>query len=49
MTLVEEAELKDLEPDEKRKKTEDSSVGKSVTPDVSGGKVRSDIFLSCFS
>lgn len=35
-TAVEEAELKDLEPDEKRKKTEDSSVGKSVTPDVSG-------------
>uniref|UniRef100_A0A8C2QML6 Zinc finger protein 638 n=1 Tax=Cricetulus griseus TaxID=10029 RepID=A0A8C2QML6_CRIGR len=33
---VEEADLKNLEPDEKRKKTEDSSVGKSVTPDVPG-------------
>ncbi|MEJ1286844.1 zinc finger protein 638 [Cricetulus griseus] len=35
-TAVEEADLKNLEPDEKRKKTEDSSVGKSVTPDVPG-------------
>ncbi|XP_038176772.1 zinc finger protein 638 isoform X5 [Arvicola amphibius] len=33
---VEEAELNDSEPDEKRKKTEDSPVGKSVTPDVPG-------------
>lgn len=33
---VEETELKESEPDEKRKKTEDSSVGKSVTPDVPG-------------
>lgn len=40
MTLVEEAELNDSEPDEKRKKTEDSPVGKSVTPDVPGGKVK---------
>ncbi|KAH0515920.1 Zinc finger protein 638 [Microtus ochrogaster] len=31
---VEEAELNDSEPDEKRKKTEDSPVGKSVTADV---------------
>uniref|UniRef100_A0A8C2V4I1 Zinc finger protein 638 n=1 Tax=Chinchilla lanigera TaxID=34839 RepID=A0A8C2V4I1_CHILA len=30
----EESELKDLEPDRKRKKIEDSSSGKSVTPDV---------------
>ncbi|XP_041910545.1 zinc finger protein 638 isoform X8 [Arvicola amphibius] len=35
-TAVEEAELNDSEPDEKRKKTEDSPVGKSVTPDVPG-------------
>nr|XP_048272470.1 zinc finger protein 638 isoform X12 [Myodes glareolus] len=34
--LVEEAELNDSEPDEKRKKTEDSPVGKSVSPDVPG-------------
>ncbi|XP_050021285.1 zinc finger protein 638 isoform X12 [Alexandromys fortis] len=34
--LVEEAELNDSEPDEKRKKTEDSPVGKSVTADVPG-------------
>ncbi|CAO2605674.1 Zinc finger protein 638 [Lemmus lemmus] len=33
---VEEAELNESEPDEKRKKTEDSPVGKSVTPDVPG-------------
>ncbi|XP_075839747.1 zinc finger protein 638 isoform X4 [Microtus pennsylvanicus] len=33
---VEEAELNDSEPDEKRKKTEDSPVGKSVTADVPG-------------
>lgn len=33
---VDEAELKDLEPDEKRRKIEDSSIGKSVTSDVSG-------------
>nr|XP_048272471.1 zinc finger protein 638 isoform X13 [Myodes glareolus] len=35
-TAVEEAELNDSEPDEKRKKTEDSPVGKSVSPDVPG-------------
>ncbi|XP_075839768.1 zinc finger protein 638 isoform X20 [Microtus pennsylvanicus] len=35
-TAVEEAELNDSEPDEKRKKTEDSPVGKSVTADVPG-------------
>ncbi|XP_041535713.1 zinc finger protein 638 isoform X6 [Microtus oregoni] len=35
-TAVEEAELNDSEPDEKRMKTEDSPVGKSVTADVPG-------------
>ncbi|KAM6179350.1 zinc finger protein 638 isoform 2-T2 [Erethizon dorsatum] len=34
----EESELKDLEPDRKRKKIEDSSSGKSVTPDVPEGE-----------
>jgi hypothetical protein len=40
MTLVDDAELKDSEPDEKRRKTQDSSVGKSMTSDVPGGKVK---------
>ncbi|XP_023574170.1 zinc finger protein 638 [Octodon degus] len=34
----EESELKDLEPDRKRKKIEDSSLSKSVTPDVPEAK-----------
>ncbi|XP_005385658.2 PREDICTED: zinc finger protein 638 [Chinchilla lanigera] len=34
LAVDEESELKDLEPDRKRKKIEDSSSGKSVTPDV---------------
>ncbi|NP_001393009.1 zinc finger protein 638 isoform 14 [Mus musculus] len=33
---VDDAELKDSEPDEKRRKTQDSSVGKSMTSDVPG-------------
>uniref|UniRef100_A0A8C6QTU4 Zinc finger protein 638 n=1 Tax=Nannospalax galili TaxID=1026970 RepID=A0A8C6QTU4_NANGA len=35
--IDEEAEIKDSEPEEKRKKTEDSPLGKSVAPDVSEG------------
>lgn len=34
LAVDEKAELKTSEPDEKRKKTDDSSVSKSVTPDV---------------
>uniref|UniRef100_A0A8C6QT24 Zinc finger protein 638 n=1 Tax=Nannospalax galili TaxID=1026970 RepID=A0A8C6QT24_NANGA len=37
LAVDEEAEIKDSEPEEKRKKTEDSPLGKSVAPDVSEG------------
>jgi hypothetical protein len=45
MTLVdEESELKDSEPDRKRQKTEDDSLGKSVVPDAPEGKVKMKFF-----
>ena len=45
MTLVgEESGLEDSEPEQKRKKTEDSSE-KSVAPDVPEGKVKMTFFL----
>lgn len=45
MTLVdEESGLMDSEPERKRKKIEDSSLGKSVVPDVPEGKVKTTFF-----
>lgn len=45
MTLVdEESGLKESEPERKRKKIEDSSLGKSVAPDVPEGEVKMTLF-----
>lgn len=45
MTVVdEESGFKDLEPERKRKKIEDSSLGKSAAADVSEGKVTKTFF-----
>lgn len=45
MTLVdEESELKDLEPEQKRKKIEDS-LGRSVASDIPEGKVKLTFFF----
>lgn len=46
MILVdEESGLKDSEPERKRKKIEDSSLGKSLVPDIPEGKVNITFFL----
>nr|XP_031532336.1 zinc finger protein 638 isoform X5 [Vicugna pacos] len=44
LAVDEESELKDSEPERKRKKTEDDSLGKSVAPDVPEGKVQMTFF-----
>lgn len=45
MTLVdEESDFKDSEPERKRKKIEDSSLGTPVAADVSEGKVTMALF-----